>query len=390
MIICGTGINKMKEKLPINNKILKWARTTVGLSIKDVAQKMKKTEDDILSWESGEKSPTYVQLEKLAYEIYKRPVVLFFFPEVPEEDNPKTEFRTIPEEKVDDLPYEIIKVYRRAKIFQFNLEELYEGKNITNPNFLEKFYITDNTNIKKLCKDIRNYLNISFQIQTTWKNYDDAFKEWRKALQDKGIFIFKDAFKNDNYSGFCLYDIKYPIIYINNTMPFSRQIFTIFHELGHLLLHSGGIDFRDKSITNTFDSKYLEYERLCNQISNEILVPSEYFDKEKFQLSENHFEYLAKKYCVSREVILRNFLERGFVNNNDYNELSNKWIEEAKQYHNKKGGGNYYLTQKSYLGDKYIELTFNKYYQNKISIKDLSEFLNMKEKNIIDFEQIAI
>ena len=82
--------------------------------------------------------------------------------------------------------------------------------------------------------------------------------------------VFKDAFHNNNYSGFCVYDEKYPIIFVNNSMPMSRQIFTLFHELSHLLYHLGGIDFRDNRITNSFERQYLNYEVNCNKFANPL------------------------------------------------------------------------------------------------------------------------
>ena len=70
----------MKDALPINIDVLKWARDTLGLSLQDVAAKMKRKEKEIEEWEAGTSSPTYPQLEKLAYDIYKRPIAIFFFP----------------------------------------------------------------------------------------------------------------------------------------------------------------------------------------------------------------------------------------------------------------------------------------------------------------------
>lgn len=113
----------MKPKLPVNPEILRWARTSIGFSIEDVSVKIKKDIKIIKEWEAGLASPTYPQLEKLAYSVYKRPVAVFFFPALPQEENIKTEFRTIPDTMVDSLPPEIIKMYRKAKVFQFNLEE---------------------------------------------------------------------------------------------------------------------------------------------------------------------------------------------------------------------------------------------------------------------------
>src|SRR3989337_233586 len=112
----------MKPKLPINKDILIWARTSIGLSVEDVAQKFKKSPVEIEEWEAGNTSPTFSQLERLAFEIYKRPLAVFFFPDVPEEDTPKTEFRTLPDKIISELPTEIVKLYRRAKLYQLYLE----------------------------------------------------------------------------------------------------------------------------------------------------------------------------------------------------------------------------------------------------------------------------
>jgi len=42
------------------------------------------------------------------------------------------------------------------------------------------------------------------------------------------VFVFKDAFRAEDYCGFSLFDPVFPLIYVNNSMPKSRQIFTLF------------------------------------------------------------------------------------------------------------------------------------------------------------------
>jgi Zn-dependent peptidase ImmA (M78 family) len=380
----------MAEFLPINTDVLKWARESIGLSIEDVAQRMKKTTEVIKSWESGEKSPSYSQLEKLAYSVLKRPVALFFFPDIPKEDTPKTELRTLPDIIIDTLPSEIISLYRKVKVFQLNLADLYDGNKPSEKNLLEDFSLDRKTDIEIIARDLRKYIKVKIDEQFSWNSFDSAFKKWRFALEDVGIFIFKDAFRNYDYSGFCVYDDKYPLIYLNNSMPITRQIFTIFHELGHLLMHSGGIDFRNRDIPNSFKNIYSEYETLCNKFTNCFLVPSKYFESEKLEKSEKCWEDLSEKYRVSREVILRNYLDRGLVTEKEYYRYTNKWIEQAKEKKEKGGGGNYYYNQMTYLGEKYIDLAFSKYYQNKITVENLSEILNIKVKNIPNLEHFVL
>ena len=101
---------------------------SLGLNLEEVAGRLKKSEETIVAWEDGSESPTYTQLEYLAYNVYKRPVAVFFFPEVPEEDTPKADFRILPESVIEDLPSELIKMYRKANVYQINLRELYDNE----------------------------------------------------------------------------------------------------------------------------------------------------------------------------------------------------------------------------------------------------------------------
>ena len=58
----------------VQPSILKWAREQSGYSVGEVARAFKKDESLILAWESGLSAPSFSQLEKLAYNIYKRPL----------------------------------------------------------------------------------------------------------------------------------------------------------------------------------------------------------------------------------------------------------------------------------------------------------------------------
>ena len=85
----------MSDPIPVNPDVLRWARDSMRLSLEEVAGRMNKRVSDIEAWERGDESPTYIQLERLAYDIYKRPVALFFFPDVPDEDAVEQSFRTL-------------------------------------------------------------------------------------------------------------------------------------------------------------------------------------------------------------------------------------------------------------------------------------------------------
>ncbi len=59
---------------PINGvqpELLKWARESATSPADDVAERFNKRAAETQAWENGQGGPTYAQLERLAYEIYK-------------------------------------------------------------------------------------------------------------------------------------------------------------------------------------------------------------------------------------------------------------------------------------------------------------------------------
>jgi len=380
----------LTQPIPVNNDILKWARETSGLSIAEVARKLKKTINDIENWEQGISSPTYPQLERLAYEIYMRPVAIFFFPAIPQESSPRVEFRTLPEEVVDTMPPEIIKVYKRAKVYQLNLKELENQKKVKSPRLLDNFNLTKDSDVFDITQLIRSFLNIDLKTQISWKNKDEAIDEWRNILISFGIYIFKDAFRNNQFSGFSLYDENHSVIIINNSMPKARQIFTIFHEIAHLLYKAGGVDVLEESFYNRLQSDYYSIEQMCNKFAGEFLFPIAEFKNNRPVFNEENLTKMADIYKVSREVILRKYLDSNLISSEIYKEYTKKWLKEyidlRKAKKESKSGGDHYNNKKAYLGEYYIKLAFSNYYQGKIDIEILANYLNVKVGNIPTFE----
>jgi len=381
----------MSECIPVNPDILRWARETAGYSIEDVVDKIKRkhvTVEVVQDWEDGNASPSYPQLEKLAYKIFKRPLALFFFPEPPEEETPGQSFRTLPQEEINLLRPKLLYLIRKAMVFRENLKELYDYVNPARKKIYIDFEIKSSDSVSDVTKEVWKYLDASLDEQYALDSYEDAFKYWRNLLEEHGIFIFKDAFKDDEFSGFCLYDNVFPIIYINNSQAKSRQIFTLFHELAHLLFRTGGVDLNHDDFVQRMSGGNKHIEVFCNEFAGEFLVPSEDVQKHlrNKSIDDDLLSVIAKKYSVSREVILRKCLNLGYVGQAFYESKVREWETETSRHKKSSSGGDYYKTQKAYLGDRYIEAAFSKYYQGVISKSQLSDYLGMKESKVLKFE----
>lgn len=378
----------MKEKIPINPSILIWARESANLLIEDVALKMKKSPDAIEAWEKGDSSPTYVQLETLAYKLYKRPLAIFFFPEPPEEVTAKKSFRTLPESEVEQLAPTFLRVFRRGQAMQINLEELTNGENPAEKKILRDLSFEPRGEVVRMAESVREYLGVPVESQIRWVNTETALEKWRSVVEEKGIFVFKDAFRDDEISGFCIYDTEFPLIYINNSMPKTRQIFTLFHELTHLLFRTGGVDKENDAFVRQMRGDNRIIEVLCNRFAGEFLVPKKDFDKiiSRVPINDKRMEKLANRYKVSREVILRKCLDRGLIDKTYYKHKSELWIKEARERAveraAKRKGGDHYRNVATYLGGSYLNLVFKSYYRKRFTTDQLAEYLGVKVASI--------
>jgi len=267
----------MSEQLPVNPVMLSWARETGGFGIADVVVKLNRkriTSETIISWEKGTTSPTYAQLERLAYKIYKRPLALFFFPEPPEEETPKESFRTLPQEEIALLEPGLLYLVRQAKGMQENLRELLDNVNPAKKQICSDINIHDSDTVSGVAAKVREYFGVELNEQYRLTTNDKALKHWRDLLEKHGVFVFKDAFRDEECSGFCLYDDVFPVIYINNSQAKIRQIFTLFHELAHLLFKTGGVDLRHDDFIGGMRGNYKRIEVFCNNFAGEFLVPT--------------------------------------------------------------------------------------------------------------------
>ncbi len=301
----------------INPDIIKWARERSGYTLKEVADSVNKDAETISNWESGSSAPTYAQLEKLA-DKFKRPTALFFFPEIPQEPNLVNQF-SLRSSEIEKLSPKIHLLLRQAAARQISLMELNMGVNPAETRIFRDLHAQLDAPLADIARQTREYLDVSVETQASWSNPTKALEIWRDRIEEKGIFVFKDAFRSDVVDGFCLVHNEFPVIYLNNSMPHSRQIFTLFHELAHLL-------FRRNGITRGVKIGGERIERFCNQFAAEFLVPSSDLETRLDfpNYDDTAIGELTSHYKVSRPVILLKLIEQNIFTPADYEHKDKK------------------------------------------------------------------
>lgn len=374
-----------KEGLPITPAVVRWARERSGYSLEDARRYFKK----IGAWESGEALPTYVQVEDMA-DRFKVPVAVFFFPKPPEVPPLEKSFRTLTADDFAAIPRRVRFFLRQGQAMQLNLAELNDGKNPARHLITRDLKVTPNTSLDKIAADVRKFLGVSVEQQAAWKSVEEALEKWREVFATKaGIYAFKDAFRAPSYFGFCLYDDEFPVIYINNSSAKSRQIFTLFHELGHLLFHTSGVDVLDDPYIKHLGDAEQKIEIICNGLAARVLVPDDLLDQmlKGMKIGRLAAAQLGDHFNVSREVIYRKFLDRGLIAADEYVAAAKEWAAQMKKPEGAESSGNYYNSQHAYLGQRYIDLAFTRYHQQRFDRRQLAEYLNMKPKSLPTFAE---
>ena len=382
---------KTEPVVGVQPSVIRWARESMGMSIEDVAHKLKRPSEEVMAWESEDGTPpTYSQLENLAYKVFKRPLAVFFLPAPPDETPPTREFRTLPDADLHSLQADTYVQVRKAHAYQITLKELFEGRNPSGRHIAQEIPLDLRESVEVQARAVRKTLGISLDDQLGWKSDDLALKRWREALETLGVFVFKAPFKQKDISGFCLLDTDFPLIYLNNSATKTRQIFSLLHEFAHLLLNVNGISKFEASYVSRLPAAERRIEQFCNKIAAEILIPSDDFAQQiagfprnAESVQEHLYATLASRYGVSREAVLRRLLDMERVSQSFYEQKAKLWSSQKKAA----SGGDWYASQNTYLSDRLAREVIGRHYRNQISVEQASEFLGIKTKNFAGLEQ---
>lgn len=170
----------------------------------------------------------------------------------------------------------------------------------------------------------------------------DFLKNFINKLGDNNVLVFEfvDAANKKekaNIDGF--YIEPNAIVLKRNQESFSREIFTLAHEIGHYLLNREEVDEIDFTKITEHSTNLSDVENWCNTFAYNLLLGSEYAAKlDEITTYDYHVDYghdiveiISKNTNLSRLAIFTNlFLQRkmSFVDySNVRDELHQQWQE---------------------------------------------------------------
>src|SRR5262245_48979586 len=105
------------KPVPITGSVLRWARGESGFSEDEFAERLGVDVDAVLSWESGDMSPTRGQFSKIV-NLLRRPSALFFLREPPSTAAVPTSLRAAPGLRTHELKPSELRQIRWARRLQ--------------------------------------------------------------------------------------------------------------------------------------------------------------------------------------------------------------------------------------------------------------------------------
>ena len=374
----------IKVKLS-NPKILEWARVEIGLSEEEVANRFNKSEETITSWESGDDAPTFRQLSELA-NYYKRPLATFFLASTPPESPKPADHRTLPGLELGRFSKYTLIAYREVYNTVSDVQDLFDLLNRDTAFSLSTWTMDDNPEEK--AELFRDFLSVSMERQIKeMTTYNVALDIWRSVLFDHGVVVRICKMPIQDARAFCLFRDRLAGIGLSNEDRDHGKIFSLFHEVCHLALKRPGVS----GLTSRVSSPNQEIEHYCDRFSASFLLPSSHHEvNNSLKLLSSSLNYeatrrVANKFKVSKYVIIRRALDLSYITNDQYWQIYNELRNIDSRYITKAGqerGGNYYATQISYNGKRFVSLVMDALQRHQINSFDVKRLVGLTPNNI--------
>lgn len=373
-----------QEPALVTPAMLAWARTSMNYDLSTAAKRAQVKPERLDEWERGVGRPSIPQARRLAA-VYKRPFAALFLPAPPRDFSIPRDFRRLPDALAAASP-QLIEAIRLAEYRRSTAVDLAgpdEGR-----SDLVGMATTDD-DPETLAGQVRGMLGVSSTTQRRWGSEYDALNGWKSAIEAHNVLVFHfSRVSVDEARAFSVAEDRFPVVAVNGGDRPRPRIFSLMHELCHVALRMGGISDLHEGDTLAPDT---QIEVFCNRFSGASLIPREALVNEPLvrradqatMWSDDELSELARYYWVSREVVLRRLLTIGKTSAAFYRQKRDELHTRLRQNEDDEGG--FLVPSRSAIravGQPFARLVLGAYYDNAITLSDVSELLGVRVKHI--------
>ncbi len=253
----------------VNPDLLVWARVASRLDIPAAAKKINVKEEQLRSWEQGEKFPTLTQLRKVA-RVYKRSVGVFFLDERPKDKPQPADFRRMELSLQHVITSELATGIRAAEAKRDAALEIYAQLEEEPPAF--SLTLNLNNEPEQVARELVEQLGVTMEQRSQWRTEYDALNAWKAAVEARGVLVMQiSRVAVSDMRGCALALFPLPVIILNSSDKPLGRVFTLLHELVHLVRTESGLCDVFEDAQRTEQTQQIEV--YCNRIAGAALVP---------------------------------------------------------------------------------------------------------------------
>ncbi|WP_435979485.1 XRE family transcriptional regulator [Psychrobacter sp. DM4] len=369
----------------INPDIISWAIKRSGLAMSEISKKLSIREEKLAEIERGKEEIAFSKAKQFA-KITNIPFGFLFLNEIPEEEALRIpDLRTVDSKELEK-PSNALK-----EVICINQERVEWYR-----NYLKEQGIERNPYVGYLSKANMNemiaFLNEKLKSDKA-KDAKDYHRKLVNSIEDLMIMVIQDSdlghytkpLNVEEFRGFAIADEVAPLIFINTADSLNAQLFTLIHELAHILKGESGVS--DNSIFSVNPT-----EQFCNAVAGEFLVPKKEFHKKWSELHSTNldltFEVLVKNFHVSRHVVARRALDLNYIDKKKYDEYIHRIREEFLASKNRsESGPSYYVVKNFKLSSQLSQAVISQTLSGRMLYRDAGNILGTNPSNIEKFAQ---
>lgn len=251
---------------PVTPSVIGWALSEDGREPSALAERLEVDEETLHAWLTGDARPSTGQVTKLA-DLLRRPRALFFLPAPPEGAALPVTYRHPPGADRDVSQNARLQV-RRSRRVQEAVARALQGRPTL--DFPRHSLAEDPDAVAQV---VRLWTGVTVEEQASWKGSDyAAYNGWREALDALGILVFSIEIGRGDVRGFSSWDPHAPLITVNvSAVSPSARVFTIGHELGHLVTRTDAacVEPQGRLVID------VDVERWCERFAGGFLMPAD-------------------------------------------------------------------------------------------------------------------
>ena len=235
---------------------------------------------------------------------------------------------------------------------------------------------------------IREFLGVSVDAQVSWQDGYPSLNAWRGAFEDAGILPFQFAnVPLEVARGFSVYAQALPAVAANSKDAAHGRIFTLMHEVCHLALRQAGLcDLEDGGSGASMPQGI---EAFCNAVAGAMLVPAADLmsqpavkGRRAAVWDDDEVVPLARRYGVSREVVLRRLLTHGRTTVQHYRLRRRQLQQEYAAAATPAGPAPPHRLTLSRNGRLFTQLVLDNFNRGYVTGSDVAEFLDLRLKHL--------